>query len=225
MKNYYVYAHKKLEKMVCRRQFIKSCLDTEILMYRWIYLISAEVESLEENDPTLVNVKCLPVTNSDEVEFHVDYHELLFELNNEKYDFYDCVTFQKSPNQKLLIYLEHDEAIAKQCSFATKSWTTPDGEKGLMPKDEGCGIMASTFAFRKLGFSMKITATELNRAIAYRDGKNHQDNQAEIGVIGADTKKMLKVSPFYHSSNIALERMETVTIIRYGFITKIVWTV
>ena len=110
-KTYYVDAHEKPETIVCRRQFIKSFLDSEIRMHRWIHLTSTEVASLEEKDTTLVNVKRFPVPNSDEVEFHDDSHELVFELANAQCNFGGRASFRKNPNEKPLLSIGNDEKI------------------------------------------------------------------------------------------------------------------
>ena len=140
-------------------------------MHCWINLTSAKVASLKEKYPTLENVKRLSMPSSDELEFCIASHELLLELVNELHDFGSCVSFRKNPNEKPLISIGHDEEIVKQCSFTTNSWTTPDGEKCFMSKDEACDIVSSDFAFHELAFSMKMMADELSRVSACRDEK------------------------------------------------------
>ena len=58
-----------------------------------------------------------------------------------------CVLFQRPADAKPLISIGHDEATLKQRVFSPKRWITLDKEKGLMPKDEGCGVIASDFPY------------------------------------------------------------------------------
>jgi hypothetical protein len=58
----------------------------------------------------------------------------------------DCVSQQMPPNTESLIgFGQDDECIFKQCMFASKAWTAPDGKKPIIPKDAGLGVMLSAF--------------------------------------------------------------------------------
>jgi len=47
--------------------------------------------------------------------------------------------------QKPLIVFGHDECICKEFLMSAKAWVGPDGEMYVVPKDDGLGIMISTF--------------------------------------------------------------------------------
>ena len=50
-----------------------------------------------------------------------------------------------------LIKIGQDEAIQKQYSFNTKEWVGTNGQRSLVPKDEGLGIMISMYQSREFG--------------------------------------------------------------------------
>jgi hypothetical protein len=47
------------------------------------------------------------------------------------------------PNNEPLICFGQDECIFKQYLFTGKAWTMPDGQKPIIPKDEGLGVIFS----------------------------------------------------------------------------------
>ena len=65
------------------------------------------------------------------------------------------------PNTRPLIGFGQDECIFKQYLFTNKAWTTPDGQKPVIPKDEGLGVMISAFVSREFGFGMKLSDEDL----------------------------------------------------------------
>ena len=72
----------------------------------------------------------------------------------------------------------HDEVITKHFYLTEKSWKTPDGEKGLTPKDEGCGLMVSAFSCRELVFALELSSEQLARENDYRCGKKYEHCEA-----------------------------------------------
>jgi hypothetical protein len=70
------------------------------------------------------------------------------------------MSIQKPPNMKPLICFGQDECIFKQFFFTGKAWTAPDGQKPVIPKDEGLGVMISAFAAQKFGFGMLRLSNE-----------------------------------------------------------------
>lgn len=195
-KTYYVDAHEKPETVKYRKNFIARHLDSEVRMHRWMHLSSETLSDMELKDASLKHVRRMPIPNSEMCELHVDSHDSLFALANEMHPFGGCVSFRKPPNIKPLISIGHDEVMLKQCVFSPKSWTTPDGEKGLMPKDEGCGVMASAFSMRELGFALKIGTSDLDRVNTYRSGTKYFDEEAATAVNGNSNKTVLTNSPF-----------------------------
>jgi hypothetical protein len=65
------------------------------------------------------------------------------------------------PNTKPVICFVQDECIFKHFLFTGKAWTAPDGQKPVIPKDEGLGAMKSTFVSRKFGFGMSLSDEDL----------------------------------------------------------------
>jgi len=78
----------------------------------------------------------------------------------------------------MLIILGHDKAIMKQYLITNKHWTGPNGEKAISPKDEGLGIIISTFQSREFRFGMKTNEEQLAEINRYREGKEYMDKDA-----------------------------------------------
>ena len=156
-------------------------------MHRWMHLISDVISDVKEKDLSLKSVRRTQTSDSASHELYVDSHESLFNLANDAHDFGGFVSFRKPIDAKPLISLGHDEATLKQCVFSPKSWTTPDGEKGLTSKDEGCGVMDSAFSMQELGFALKLNSQKLDRVNAYRSRKKYFDEEAVTVVNGNNT--------------------------------------
>ena len=88
------------------------------------------------------------------VEFHINDHPSFQRRMNGSTNFGANLSVFKPPNSKALIGFGQDESILKQYAFTTKAWTAPDGTRGLIPKDEGAGVMISAFVSREYGFGM-----------------------------------------------------------------------
>ena len=100
-------------------------------------------------------------------------------------------------NQSPIMFIGQDEAIFKQFLFLTKMWTGPDGERPLLPKDEGAGVMISCFICREHGLLREIDKQTLNLVNASRLGQSYADEEAAIEVYGNARKRPLEnKSPF-----------------------------
>ena len=66
-------------------------------------------------------------------------------------------------NTKPLLMVGQDEAMFKQFQFIGKAWTLTSGEKGLVPKDDGQGVMLSSYVSRELGRGLTLTEEDLDR--------------------------------------------------------------
>ena len=77
-------------------------------------------------------------------------------------------------------------------------WTGPNGERPLLPKDEGAGVMISSFICREHGILRAIDEHILIFVNTNRLGKSYADNEAAIEVNGTAAKKPLtkSESPF-----------------------------
>jgi hypothetical protein len=96
------------------------------------------------------------------------------------------------------MFVGQDEAIFKQFLFLSKMWTGPNGERPLVPKDEGAGIMISAFITREFGLRREIDEHTLNFVNTNRLGARYADEEAAIDVQGTAAKKPLSkdASPF-----------------------------
>jgi hypothetical protein len=92
-----------------------------------------------------------------------------------------------------------DECIFKQFTLTTKSLTDPDGTHSLLPKDDGQGVIVSSFVCRELGFGYKPNPQELSlvntkRKIGSR--KKYANEDATIELNGTSNKVDLVISQF-----------------------------
>jgi hypothetical protein len=54
-----------------------------------------------------------------------------------------------------------DECIFKQYFLVSKQWTLPDGTTAVNPKEEGMGIMYSSFCSREFGYGYNLSSSQL----------------------------------------------------------------
>jgi hypothetical protein len=52
----------------------------------------------------------------------------------------------------------------KQNCFTSKSWTAPTGQKAIILKDKGMGVMISAFVSRDFGFGLTLNQQQLSEA-------------------------------------------------------------
>jgi hypothetical protein len=93
--------------------------------------------------------------------------------------------------RKPLICYGQDEAIMKQYCFTSKSWTAPTGQKAIIPKDDGTGVMISAF-----GFSLRLSQQQLQKVNAVRHATKYSDEEAAKEIRGKTYKDLLNNSPF-----------------------------
>jgi hypothetical protein len=84
----------------------------------------------------------------------------------------------------------------KQYCFTTKAWTAPSGQKAIVPKDEGTGMMISAFLSREFGFGINLTQEQLQKVNQVRQGKKYSDETAAKETRGKADKLPLKSSHF-----------------------------
>jgi hypothetical protein len=87
--------------------------------------------------------------------------------------------------------MEQDEAIFKLFLFLSKMWTGPNGERPLLPKDEGAGCMISAFICREHGLIREITDETLMFVNTNRLSKNYADEEAARDVYDTAKKRPL----------------------------------
>jgi hypothetical protein len=180
-KCHYVDGHEKPETKKHRKTMVSQCLKNELRMHRWIQLPLTELKDLEEQLQIVVGNghHCTdPETNIEMVELHVDSHPTFHERMNATTPFGGNLSVRMPPNTKPLICWGQDECVFKQFLFTGKAWTCGDGQRPVIPKDEGLGAMTSAFVSREFGFGMKLSDKELEMVNAYRLGKNYSDRAA-----------------------------------------------
>jgi hypothetical protein len=208
MKCYYVNGHEKPKLIVYRRNFVRQYFEQEQRMFRWIQLPLLEVEAMEEEgelqqgmgrgyNATMTGQQR---TNDEDanntwVEFHIDDNPSFQQRMNRTTEFRGNLSVFKPPNSKPLIGFGHDVSILKQYAFTTKAWTAPNGTRGLIPKDEGAGVMISAFVSREYGFGMDISPDDLARVNERRNGKKYLEEMAATAVNGNANKQQLKKIP------------------------------
>jgi hypothetical protein len=150
-KCYYVDGHKKPETKAYIKRFVKWFFKYERYMYRWIQIEKSEKQKLEEEEAIELahgHHYVDPEMQTSMVEFYVDDHHSFQEKMNATTRFGGNLSVRKPADKKPIICFGQDKAIMKQYCFTTKAWTAPSGQKALVPKDEGMGLMISAFVSR-----------------------------------------------------------------------------
>ena len=198
-KHYFVDGHERPETLKYRPAFTKEYLGYEIRAHRWLQM------TLEESNVLLFEGKIAPhcgynYTTSDGVdmvEYHIDT-SYAFEERLKHLPFGGNLSVRKSIDSKIVIFVGQDEAIFKQFLFLYKMWVGPNGERALLPKDEGTGMMISTFISREHGLIREITSDVLAQVNLRRAGQQYADQDAAIEIYGSPDKRPLTLdkSPF-----------------------------
>ena len=103
---------------------------------------------------------------------------------------------RKKTDEKPLILIGQDESIFKQYLLTNSQWALPDGQKALLPKDEGQGIMISAFVSREFGYGHDLTQQQLDQINQFRKNKKYIDESAAEEVYTTAVKQPLTESPF-----------------------------
>ena len=199
-KCYYVDGHEKPETIIYRRNFCQRYIKHELRMFRWIQIPSERANLLVKERKISESIGHHYVDNNgvDMVEYHVDDSPVFEEVASQNTRFGGYLSVRKPEGSKPLICLGQDEYIFKQFTFTTKSWTAPDGQKALVPKDDGMGIMISAFVSREFGYGLKLSQEDILKINQLRRGndKHYSDEEAAKLVTGKSCKPILTKSPF-----------------------------
>jgi hypothetical protein len=132
-----------------------------------------------------------PETNLKMVELHVDSHPSFHDKMNATTKFGGNLSVQKPPNNRPLICFGQDECIFKPyVLFTVKAyWKLPDGQKPIIPKYEGLGVMVSGIVSRKFGFRLKLSHQDLQKVNEYRENKEYSDVVAAMDKRGTVKKQ------------------------------------
>jgi hypothetical protein len=164
-KSYYVDGHEHEEQKRHRSVFIdRYLLDLERYTHRWVQMSIIEFEeiqsSLPDDNKVIHSGYCYshPVTSDEWIEFHVDdIDSVLCE---------DCiapfggnVSVRSPAGSKPLIIFGQDESIFNQFSHSGKQWLGPSGQRSIMPKTAGMGIMISCFQSRDVSLTIQSVSS------------------------------------------------------------------
>ena len=167
-------------------------------MFRWLQLPLSEVKDMEDKldiDEGLGYRYTDSTTYQEMVKFHVDQHPSFQDrLSTMKYG--GNLSVRKPVGEKALICFGQDECIFKQFTFTPKAWTAPDGQKSMIPKDEGLGVMISAFVSREFGFGYYLSLDDLEKVNKKREGAKYSDEEAAKKITGNTMKAPLTQSPF-----------------------------
>jgi len=61
-----------------------------------------------------------------------------------------------------LIIFRHDECNFKQYTLTKKAWVSPNGETVLILKEDGQGVMVSSFQSQEFGYGLELTTEQLD---------------------------------------------------------------
>ena len=199
-KCYYNDKHESKENIIYRKKFIQRYLEREIYSYRWIQLpIHVYNKMIDEGE--ILNGIGYKFNNENDnnntyIEFHVDDHPSFAHSCYLITSFGGNLSVKFPLGSKPIIIFGQDECIFKQYAFRKKGWTGPNGERPLMPKDDGQGLMISAFVSREFGFGWEITSEQLELVNARRFNTNYNDQKAAIIINGSPKKNALTSSPF-----------------------------
>jgi len=158
-KSYYVDGHEHEEEKHHGSVFIdRYLLDLERYTHRWVQMSIIEFEEIQSSLPDDNKIihsgyrYSHPVTSDEWIEFHVDdIDSVLCE---------DCiapfsgnVSVRSPAGSKPLIIFGQDESIFNQFSHSGKQWLGPSGQRSIMPKTAGMGIMISCFQSRDVSLT------------------------------------------------------------------------
>ena len=225
-KCFYVDNHDSPANVAYRSEFIERYFRYERRCFRWIQLSEEKVIEIEkkssgkqkkgkmnEEESTSCHLRGMGYKYEIICEktgktltmykFHVD-DDPHFEhmVSSTPFGGHLSVRFPKDDERKLLkpiIIVGQDECIFKQNSFTKNAWIAPDGTRVLVPKDEGAGLMISSFVCREFGYAMEISKEDLEKVNAKRQNEKYADEDAAMTVNGKTTKDSLTKSPFEQS--------------------------
>jgi len=200
-KGYYVDGHEKPSTIEYRKRFCERYLGYEARMHRWIQVTEQVAKKLEEEGEITKGSGYYYYDASREesmVEFHVDVSDKLLLLGPINEDFGGNLSVRFPTGCKPLICFGHDESIYKQFLITKKTWIGPDGERNIVPKDDGLGVMVSAFQSREFGFGLVVSDEQLKEVNEKRKNTKYKDLKAaaEAGGSKDGLKKPLTCSPF-----------------------------
>ena len=80
--------------------------------------------------------------------------------------------------------------------FSHKHWALPDGTTPPMSKEEGQGVMLSSFVNSEFGYGLELSQAQLDHINRYRRGQHYLDVESAMEVNKCTEKPRLTSSPF-----------------------------
>jgi hypothetical protein len=149
--------HEKPSTIAYWKAFCEQYLGNEARMHHWVQITERVAETLEEEGEIARGSGYYyfdEVRKEKIIEFHIYASDKLLLLGNITGDFGGNLSVRFPTGCKLLVSFGHDESIYKKFLIITKTWIGPDGERNIVPKDDGLGVMVSTFQSREFGFGV-----------------------------------------------------------------------
>ncbi len=116
--------------------------------------------------------------------------------NTQLPEFGGTLSVRRPENSCPLIIFGQDESVFSQCSFNGTQWVGLSGERSILPKNDGIGVMVSAFQSREFRWGVDITVEQMVRINKTRQGKEYFDTAAANKVNGTALKSALTTSPF-----------------------------
>ncbi|KAL7525012.1 hypothetical protein ACHAXR_003180, partial [Thalassiosira sp. AJA248-18] len=197
-KSYMVDGHEHEEQRKHRKEFTAEYLTVlEKRSHRWIQILKTEFDAMKACTPGILasGYTYTAIDGRAMIEFHVDDHECMKKLANEKYEFGGNISVRCSG--KPIIIIGQDESVYNQFAFGCKQWVGKSGERAFLPKSGGAGVMISAFQSREFGWGLAISADQLEKINEkrMRDGE-YFDKVAAKDVLDKTKKHKLTESPF-----------------------------
>ena len=196
-KGYYVDSHESEENVKYRNAFIERYFEYEYRCHRW-YSVPVSVKTRLVNDGELdssLGYHYKLEDGTEMVEYHVDDH-VMFQNECNNLQFGGNVSVRKDPDKKKAMIFGQDKCIFRQYIFTKGLWCCPDGTRQLTPKDEGQGVMLSSFCSRELGYGFNPPKEVLQAVNDKRSSQEYADKDAARTKFGSSKKQKLVESPF-----------------------------
>ena len=195
-KSYYVDSHESEENVNYRNSFVSRNFQYELRCHRWIVLSKRERDELVVKGDILEELGYRFEKNNEIFfEYHVDDQEI-FQHKCSHLPYGGHLSVRKPPHLKPLMLLGQDECIFKQFVFTRGFWVLPDGTRQLVPKEEGQGVMLSSFCSRELGYGFPLTQDVLEAVNKQCENTHYSDTIAASIRFGTSLKPLLATSPF-----------------------------
>ena len=198
-KCFFVDAHEREDVVQDRNAYVKDALEQDLSRHCWIQKVADDLDLKELYEKGELKEeyghKYIDGNGVAMIEFHVDNHKSFFDWGNENCEYGGCLSV-RFPGGRKLVRIGQDEACFNQFASSKSAWVGSKGERGLLPKHDGAGIMISGFTSRELGFGVEWNDELRNKVNDLRAGQTYADEEAAIEVYGRIQKHELEENPF-----------------------------